>query len=87
MAARSSVKTNLPPLAQGKSVALSLDDSGAKQPGKVLAKADLPKLQSNAPAAAPGAAPAAQAAPAGDAALPQAKTGGTTNAMHKEGNK
>src|SRR5579859_7277046 len=65
--------TGLPALGQGKSVALSLDDSGAKQQGKVLAKADLPKLQSTA-AAAPVIAPANDAkAPPADA-LPQAKT-------------
>jgi hypothetical protein len=68
---------NLPALDQGKSVSLSLDDSTAKQPGKVLAKADLPKLQSTA-----GAAPAQ--APAADA-LPQAKSSQTTNAMHQQG--
>ncbi|HEX4382318.1 MAG TPA: hypothetical protein VH083_05200 [Myxococcales bacterium] len=77
---------DLPALADGKSVTLSLDDSGQKQQGKVLAKADLPKLESTA-AAAPAQAPPANAqAPAQDA-LPQAKTGETTNAMHKEGNK
>jgi hypothetical protein len=72
---------NLPALDQGKSVSLSLDDSNAKQPGKVLAKADLPKLQSTA-GAAPAQAPAA--APAADA-LPQAKSSQTTNAMHQQG--
>ena len=69
--------TGLPALDQGKSVSLSLDDSATKQMGKVLAKADLPKLQSTA-AAAPVTAPPADA-------TPQAKTGETTNAMHKEG--
>lgn len=76
--------TGLPALDQGKGVSLSLDDSGAKQQGKVLAKADLPKLQSTA-SAAPAAAPPTDAkAPAADA-VPQAKTGETTNAMHKDG--
>jgi hypothetical protein len=71
------LSNNLPALDQGKSVALSLDDSSAKQQGKVLAKADLPKLQSTA-AAAPAVPPATNAAP-------QAKTGETTNAMHQQG--
>jgi anti-sigma-K factor RskA len=72
---------NLPTIDQGKSVALSLDDSGAKLPGKILAKADLPKLKSTA-TAIPGAAPAqAPAAPA----VPQAKSGETTKAMHEQG--
>jgi anti-sigma-K factor RskA len=71
------LNNNLPALDQGKSVALSLDDASAKQQGKVLAKADLPKLQSTAAAAA--AVP-----PATDAA-PQAKTGETTNTMHQQG--
>jgi hypothetical protein len=69
--------TGLPALDQGKSVSLSLDDSASKEQGKVLAKADLPKLQSTA-AAAPAMAPPADA-------TPQAKTGETTNAMHKDG--
>jgi anti-sigma-K factor RskA len=71
------LNNNLPALDQGKSVALSLDEASAKQQGKVLAKADLPKLQSTA-AAAPAAPPASDAAP-------QAKTGETTNAMHQQG--
>jgi type II secretory pathway pseudopilin PulG len=75
------IKTGLPALDQGKSVSLSLDDASAKQQGKILAKADLPKLQSTAQAAPP--APAA--APAATDALPQAKSGQSTNAMHKEG--
>jgi hypothetical protein len=70
--------TGLPALDQGKSVSLSLDDSASKEQGKVLAKADLPKLQSTV-AGVPAMAPPADA-------TPQAKTSGTTNAMHKEGN-
>jgi anti-sigma-K factor RskA len=77
---------DLPALADAKSVALSLDESGQKQQGKVLAQADLPKLQSAVAAAQVQAPPTDAQAPATDA-LPQAKTGETTNAMHKDGNK
>lgn len=70
---------NLPGLDQGKSVALSQDDSGAKAPGKVLAKADLPKLQPSASSnAAPAAAPAQR-----ENALPQARSSDSTQQMHQ----
>jgi hypothetical protein len=70
---------NLPGLDQGKSVTLSQDDSGAKAPGKVLAKADLPKLQPSA-GAAPAAAPAQGQ---NQNALPQARSSDTTQQMHQ----
>ncbi|HUJ24486.1 MAG TPA: anti-sigma factor [Myxococcales bacterium] len=38
----------LPPVDQGKSVQLTLDDASAKLPGEVVAQADLPKLQPTA---------------------------------------
>jgi anti-sigma-K factor RskA len=68
---------NLPALDQGKSLTLSQDDSGSKQPGKVLAKTDLPKLQASAsapPTAAPDKSPQ----------LPQARSGETTQQMHSQ---
>jgi hypothetical protein len=69
---------NLPGLDQGKSVVLSQDDSGAKAPGKILAKADLPKLQPSQNSAAPAAAPAQS-----QNALPQARSSDTTQQMHQ----
>lgn len=71
---------NLPGLDQGKGVTLSQDDSGAKAPGKVLAKADLPKLQPSASAAAPPAAPAEGQS---QNALPQARSSDSTQQMHQ----
>jgi hypothetical protein len=65
--------TELPAVDQGKSVLLTADPSGSKQPGTVLAKADLPKLTPTQ--AAPGAAPAE----------PQAKSGTTSQQMHQQG--
>jgi anti-sigma-K factor RskA len=73
------IAQNLPGLDQGKSVTLSQDDSGAKAPTKVLAKADLPKLQPSASAAAPAAPPAQNS----QNALPQARSTDTTQQMHK----
>jgi hypothetical protein len=70
------MKDGLPPVDQGKSVELTMDASGAKAPGTVLAKADLPKLTPTT--AAPGNAPAAE---------PQAKSGTTSQQMHQEGAK
>jgi len=75
---------NLPAIDQGKSVALTQDDSGAKKPGTVLAKADLPKLQPSAPAA-PAATPAATPAGSGSDALPQARSSDSTQQMHQKG--
>ncbi|HEY2031058.1 MAG TPA: hypothetical protein VGH20_17795 [Myxococcales bacterium] len=70
---------NLPALDQGKSVTLSQDDQGAKAPGKVLAKADLPKLQPSANAAPPAAPAQGQT----QNALPQARSGSSTQQMHQ----
>jgi hypothetical protein len=89
---------DLPGIDQGKAVMLTTDASGAKQPGDVVAKADLPKLQptlTQAPAgqaqnAAPGESQATpdkaqganQAAPQGDN---QAKSSDDTKRMHQNG--
>ena len=61
----------LPAIDQGKQVMLTADAQGSKQPGDVLAKADLPKLK-----------PTTQAAPpaSGDS---QAKSGSTSQQMHQ----
>jgi len=83
------LKTELPGIDQGKAVMLTIDASNAKQPGEVVARADLPKLQptmTQAPpqqgqAAAPGQP--AEAKPAEN----QARPGSETQQMHKEGNK
>jgi hypothetical protein len=70
--------TNLPGLDQGRNVSLSQDDAGSKQQGKLLAKADLPKLQPSA------GAPSAQQA-SGSQPLPQARSGQDTQQMHQQG--
>jgi len=63
-------QATLPGVDQGKQVQLTLDENNAKQPGQVIAQADLPKLQPTAKA------PPAQ--PAGEA-----KTGETSQPMHQ----
>jgi hypothetical protein len=65
----------LPPIDQGKAVMLTIDETNPKQPGQVIAKADLPKLQ-----------PMMQAPPAPAAEQPQARPGETTQQMHQQGN-
>jgi anti-sigma-K factor RskA len=70
---------NLPALDQGKSLTLSQDDPGAKQPTKVLAKADLPKLQPSVSSAPPAQAPAQ--GQKND--LPQARSSDSTQQMHQ----
>jgi hypothetical protein len=67
------MNSTLPAIDQGKSVVLSLDADGAKAPEQVIAQADLPKLSPTMK----------QAPPAADA-LPQARTGETTQPMHKD---
>jgi Anti-sigma-K factor rskA len=81
------MKAELPGVDQGKSVMLTLDAQDAKQPGEVIAKADLPKLQptmaappTQAQDAQQSAAPASQAAPAN-----QAKSGTESQQMHQSG--
>ncbi|MCA1827453.1 MAG: hypothetical protein LC689_11025 [Myxococcales bacterium] len=64
--------SELPAVDQGKSIVLTLDASGAKQPGDVVAQVDLPKLT---PSAKP---PPAE--PAG-----QAKPDNTSQQMHQAG--
>jgi hypothetical protein len=66
------MKSELPGIDQGKGVMLTTDPPNAKQPGDVLAKADLPKLQ-------------ATMTPAPKAQENQAKPGGETQQMHQEG--
>lgn len=69
------MKVDLPPIDQGKAVMLTIDAENAKQPGDVIARADLPKLQ-----------PTVNAAPATDtAAQPQAKTNPASQQMHQSG--
>ncbi|TMA22726.1 MAG: hypothetical protein E6J88_13810 [Deltaproteobacteria bacterium] len=63
--------SELPAIDQGKSVLLTLDASGAKQPDNVIAKIDLPKLT-----------PSVKAPPTEQPA--QAKTGTTSQQMHQE---
>jgi hypothetical protein len=83
--------SDLPAIDQGKAVMLTTDASGAKQPGDVVAKADLPKLQptmQQAPAGqAQGAAPAdnGQATPPKAQGDNQAKSSGDTQQMHQSG--
>jgi hypothetical protein len=63
----------LPPIDQGEAAMLSIDEPNSKQPGQLIAKADLPKLQ-----------PMMKAPPASPAEQPQARPGETTQPMHQE---
>ena len=65
------MQQGLPAINQGKSVELTIDSSGAKEPGEVVATADLPKLQQTL---SPGAAEPA----------PQARPGPGSQPMHQE---
>src|SRR5205807_2607178 len=75
------MKSDLPAIDQGKSVMLTTDAQGAKRPGDVIARADLPKLKPTAIAEASQAqgeqTPAAQ--------NPKAKSGSETQQMHQPG--
>ena len=73
------MKSDLPGIDQGKGVMLTIDASGSKQPGEVVARADLPKLQPTMAAAAQG-----QGAPQ-EPAKSQGKAGSESQQMHKEG--
>jgi hypothetical protein len=72
------MKLDLPGVDQGKAVLLTIDAHDAKQPGDVIAKADLPKLQPTMTGALPQAQEAQKAPPA-------AKTGSDTQQMHQGG--
>ena len=66
--------SELPAVDQGKQVLMTIDQSGAKQPGEIVAKADLPTLK-----------PAAVTTPPPSASdLPQAKSGSDSQQMHQE---
>lgn len=58
------MKSDLPGIEQGKAVMLTVDPASSKQPGDVIAKADLPKLQPTM--TAPPKAQENQARPGGD---------------------
>lgn len=70
-----SMATELPAVDQGKQVLMTIDQSGAKQPGETVAKADLPQLKP---------APVTIAAPADTTKEPQAKSGSDSQKMHQE---
>ena len=75
------MKADLPGVDQGKAVMLTIDAHDAKQPGEVVAKADLPKLQPTMT----GAAPQAQDTQQAPASESKAKTGSDTQQMHQTG--
>jgi hypothetical protein len=75
------MKSDLPGVDHGKAVMLTIDAQDAKQPGEVVAKADLPKLQPTMTGPLPQAQETQPAAPAES----QAKTGTDTQQMHKSG--
>lgn len=81
--------SDLPGIDQGKSVMLTTDASGSKQPGDVVAKADLPKLQATmqqAPGQAQNAAQGeSQPTPQKSQGDNQAKSSGDTQRMHQDG--
>lgn len=60
------MKSDLPGIDQGKSVMLTADADNSKQPGDVIAKADLPKLQPTMTATAGEKPPENQARPGSD---------------------
>jgi len=66
------MSAELPGIDHGKGVMLTIDASGSKQPGEVVARAELPKLQPTM-------------AQAQGAAENQAKGGSDSQQMHKEG--
>lgn len=66
------MNSELPALDQGKSVLLTADADGAKQPGDAIAKADLPTLKPS------------MTAPPAASDTPQAKASGTSQQMHQE---
>jgi hypothetical protein len=80
------MKSDLPAIDQGKSVVLTIDPSDAKQPGEVVGRADLPKLQGTMTQA-----PAQQAqdqnasGTQGQPSQNQAKPGTEKQQMHKTG--
>ena len=78
------MKVDLPAIDQGKAVMLTIDASDAKQPGQMVARADLPKLQTTVTPAPPQQAqdqnpPAAQ----NQQQQNQAKPGTDTQQMHQ----
>ncbi|TMA11827.1 MAG: hypothetical protein E6J84_13450 [Deltaproteobacteria bacterium] len=75
------MKADLPGVDQGKAVMLTIDAHDAKQPGEVVAKADLPKLQPTMT----GAAPQAQDTQQTPASESKAKAGTDTQQMHQTG--
>ena len=66
------MNSELPAVDQGKSVMLTTDADGSKQPGDTIAKADLPTLKPS------------MTAPAAASDAPQAKSGSTSQQMHQE---
>ena len=76
------MKADLPAIDQGKAVMLTIDGSDAKTHGDVLARADLPKLQSTMQAA-PAAQATDQAAQQNQGQQNQAKSSTDTQQMHQ----
>jgi len=74
------MKSDLPGVDQGKAVMLTIDPQDAKQPGEVVAKADLPKLQPTMTAL-----PQPQDTQQAPASENKAKTGADTQQMHQTG--
>lgn len=78
-------KSDLPAIDQGKAVMLTIDSSDAKQPGEVVGRAELPKLQSTMTQAPPQAQDQNAATSQSQPAQSQAKPGTDTQQMHKTG--
>ncbi len=77
------MKMDLPAIDQGKAVMLTIDASDAKKPGEVVARADLPKLQSTITQAPPQQAQDQKPAGQDQPQQSQAKTGTDTQQMHQ----
>ncbi len=77
------MKMDLPAIDQGKAVMLTIDASDAKKPGEVVARADLPKLQSTITQAPPQQAQDQNPAGQDQPQQSQAKTRTDTQQMHQ----
>ena len=77
------MKMDLPAIDQGKAVMLTIDASDAKKPGEVVARADLPKLQSTITQAPPQQAQDQKPAGQDQPQQSQAKTRTDTQQMHQ----
>ena len=77
------MKTDLPAIDQGKAIMLTIDASDAKQPGEIVARADLPKLEARMQPAPQQAQDQNQVPAQSDQAQGKSRT--DSQQMHKAG--